>query len=323
MPLDVSHFVLDLYALAPGTPSPGYCEAVLELLRRTVPFDSGLWATFTRTAGGPRPHWSHLHRIPPQMVAEYERVKQHDVVNQKLIANPGRSFAVELRKAERDAHPDMVAHARRWRMEQTLATVLLESPLNLYTVICLYRADPSRPYTERERRFKQAIMPHLVAAWHRNVLQFLDAPAEERHRPPRARALIDRFGVIHNAEPGLAELFRLEQPGWEGPAIPSSLRAIAEGDRRDLPGKAVVITRLRTLEDGTLVVALRRRGRVDSLTPRELAVAREFAAGKTHRNIAGSLGTSPATVRSQLQAVYTKLGVGTKIDLARRLDDAS
>ena len=43
----------------------------------------------------------------------------------------------------------------------------------------------------------------------------------------------------------------------------------------------------------------------------------------THRNIAGSLGTSPATVRSQLQAVYTKLGVGTKIDLARRLDDAS
>jgi DNA-binding NarL/FixJ family response regulator len=57
--------------------------------------------------------------------------------------------------------------------------------------------------------------------------------------------------------------------------------------------------------------------------PRFSRITRGFAAGKTHRNIAGSLGTSPATVRSQLQSVYAKLGVGTKIDLARRLDDAS
>jgi DNA-binding CsgD family transcriptional regulator len=231
--------------------------------------------------------------------------------------------AVALRQAERKAHPEVVAHARRWRMEQTLATVVLESPLNLYTVVSLYRADPERPYAERERRFKEAVMPHLVAAWHANALQFLDAPTELRAGGPRARAVIDPFGVIHNAEPGLVELLRLEQPGWEGPTVPRSLIGIVERDRRDVAGRAVVVTRLRTLDDGTLVVSLRRRGRVDSLSARELTVAREFASGKTHTEIAGALGTSPATVRSQLQAAYTKLGVCTKVELAKSLEDAS
>ena len=323
MALDVSRFLLDLYALAPGTPHPSFVDAALTLLARSVPFDSGLWGTFTRTPDGPRPHWGHLYRLSGQMLADYERVKQHDLVNQKLIAHPGRTVAVALRQAERKAHPDIVAHARRWRMEQTLATVLLESPLNLYTVISLYRADPERPYAERERRFKQAIMPHLVAAWHTNALQFLDAPRDARGAAPRARALVDSFGVIHNAEPGLVELFRLEEPGWEGPTVPRSLAGIVEGDRRDLAGRAVVVTRLRRLEDGTLVLSLRRRGRVDSLSARERTVAREFASGKTHTEIAGALGTSPTTVRSQLQAIYTKLGVCTKVELARHLEDAA
>lgn len=323
MPLDLGRFLLDLYALAPGTPSAAFCGAALELLQRSVPFDSGLWGIFTRTPGGPRQHSAHLHRIPAQMLVDYERVKQHDIVNQKLIAGPGRTLAVALRRAERRAHPDVVAHARRWGMEHTLATVLLESPVNLYTVIALYRADEARPYTERERRFKQTIMPHLVAAWHMNALQLLDAPERPGSGAPRARAIVDRFGIVHNADPGLADLIRREVPRWEGPTLPPALLGVASGDGQEHHGNAIVVTRVQTLEDGTSVVVLRPRSRVDSLSARERAVAREFAAGRTHTQIAASLGTSPATVRSQLQSVYVKLGVGTKVDLAKRLEDVS
>ena len=40
------------------------------------------------------------------------------------------------------------------------------------------------------------------------------------------------------------------------------------------------------------------------------------------KQIAQALGVSPATVRNQLQKVYAKLGVGTKLALARVLQDA-
>jgi DNA-binding CsgD family transcriptional regulator len=51
-----------------------------------------------------------------------------------------------------------------------------------------------------------------------------------------------------------------------------------------------------------------------------LAVAREFASGKTYKEIARLLGTSPATVRTQIQVVYTKLGVRTKVELITQVE---
>jgi DNA-binding CsgD family transcriptional regulator len=55
-----------------------------------------------------------------------------------------------------------------------------------------------------------------------------------------------------------------------------------------------------------------------TLTPREHEVLGWVAAGKTDRDIAALLGTSPGTVRKQLQRVYTKLGVETRTAAAMR-----
>jgi len=75
---------------------------------------------------------------------------------------------------------------------------------------------------------------------------------------------------------------------------------------------------LRQLPDQTFVISVRARAPIDALTRRELMVACEFASGKTYKEIAGLFGTSPATVRSQIQNVYAKLGVSTKIDLRKQ-----
>jgi len=319
--VDLNHFLLDLYKLALGTPSPEFSEAALVRLKAEAAFDSALWGTFTRTPDGPRAHSGHLHGLPPEMMVEYERVKQHDVLNQRLIERAGKTVALGLAQVKGQAHPAIVAHARRWGMEQTLATVVLESPLNLYTFVGLYRRDARRPFGERERRFKQAVMPHLVAAWHMNALHFLDAAADPPRSVRRARALIDPLGVIHNAEPQLAELLRREQPDWAGPALPPELLAAVQGPAGRYEGRAIVASLLRTLDDRTSVVTVRLRARADSLSERERAVAREFAGGKTYKEIATAFGTSPATVRSQIQAAYGKLGVSTKIVLGKQLAD--
>ena len=48
------------------------------------------------------------------------------------------------------------------------------------------------------------------------------------------------------------------------------------------------------------------------LTPREAAVLRWVAAGKTDRDVAAILGISPRTVHKHLQRIYEKLGVETR-----------
>lgn len=55
------------------------------------------------------------------------------------------------------------------------------------------------------------------------------------------------------------------------------------------------------------------------LTAAERAVAQEVARGFSNEEIATLRGSSPRTVANQMQAIFRKLGVGSRIELARRL----
>jgi DNA-binding CsgD family transcriptional regulator len=315
----LSPFLLELYKLTGRGPSLEFSRQTFDLLQHTLPFDSGLWGTFTRTADGPRPHWGYLHGLPPQMLEEYEQVKQYDVVNQQAIANCGRTLNVSLADAGPAAHPSIVGHARRWGMQHTLATMFLESPLNLFTAVCLYRKDAGRPFSEEERRFNEAIVPHLVQAWHLNAVQFLDAPSSPASGVPRARAVVDRYGVLYNVEPAFPTLLRREVADWEGPVLPSAWLPALERKNAEHRSGQLVMSIVRELPNQMFLVSLRARAPIDALSPRELMVAREFAAGKTHKEIARLFGTSPTTVRSQIRVIYTKLDVRTKVGLVREV----
>lgn len=59
---------------------------------------------------------------------------------------------------------------------------------------------------------------------------------------------------------------------------------------------------------------------LESLTPREREIAASFAGGATSRQISERLGIGQSTVRAHLCAVYSKLGVSTKVALVRALD---
>jgi DNA-binding CsgD family transcriptional regulator len=321
--LSLSDFLLELYRLTGRGPSLEFSRQSFDLLQTMLPFDSGLWGTFTRTLDGPRPHWAYVHGLPPQMLEEYERVKQYDVVNQRAVANSGRTLNVSLKEAEPAAHPSIVNHARRWGMEHTLATMFLELPLNLFTALCLYRNDPGRPFSEEERQFNEAIVPHLVQAWHLNAVQFLDAPASPASSVPRARAVVDRYGVLYNVEPALPALLRRELPAWQGPSLPKELLPALEHRDSEHRSGQLLMSIVRELPDQMYLVSVRARAPIDALSPRELMVAREFASGKTHKEIAKLFGTSPTTVRTQLRIIYTKLDVRTKVDLVRQVQQRS
>jgi DNA-binding CsgD family transcriptional regulator len=77
-----------------------------------------------------------------------------------------------------------------------------------------------------------------------------------------------------------------------------------------------------TLDDA-IELARRRRGKRgrsthgwESLTPTELSVAREIAAGRTNGAAAERLFVAPSTVKTHLERIYTKLGIRGRAALA-------
>lgn len=57
----------------------------------------------------------------------------------------------------------------------------------------------------------------------------------------------------------------------------------------------------------------------NSLSPRELEIAQSYASGASYQEIAQVLCIAPSTVRTHLAAVYRKLQVSSKLELATRL----
>ncbi|MEM7021322.1 MAG: tetratricopeptide repeat protein [Pseudomonadota bacterium] len=57
-----------------------------------------------------------------------------------------------------------------------------------------------------------------------------------------------------------------------------------------------------------------------ALSSRELEIACAYCEGATYRDVAEALSIAPSTVRTHLQTIYRKLGVSSKIQLARVLN---
>lgn len=59
----------------------------------------------------------------------------------------------------------------------------------------------------------------------------------------------------------------------------------------------------------------------DRLSTREMEIARAYAGGANYQGIAAALCIAPSTVRTHLAAIYRKLGVSSKIELHRVLEE--
>lgn len=301
-----------LYRLAKETNPSLFQEQALELVKTFVPFDASAWPTGVLIGGEVIPHTLHLNGFPDGFLQSWQAYKHQDHLIQQVMTNPGVTFNVCVRD-EFAGTEILEKHCQPNRMEQILCTSEVDSLTGLYNVIGLYRSSPDACFSEDERVLLQLLTPHLCETWKTIRIDKFRLTTASEKRDLASFAIADRKGVLHVTDHRFASMLRLDWADWNGASLPDEIlhTSASLGTYR---GKNIAVT-CQASDDFVLLVA-RRKTTLDSLSQREMQIARSFTEGNSYKEIASILAISPATVRTHISTIYLKTQVNSKIELA-------
>lgn len=313
----LSGWLLDLDGLCTGE-LDAFPKKVIESLKQFLPHQASFWGGGRMDAGVPILHYLYLNELDPASLVSWEAHKNETASTTNLLAtNAGRAFAFSAARTPDDPIFTLIFGPEG--ISDILSIYLFDEQRGLYHVISLYRRD-GVAFSEAERGLLQAAAPHLIRALRVCQIAHVKRASKPLLSGLTARAIVDMEGVLHFAEDRFVSALRTEWPDWHGPWLPVEVRNILSKDQAQahpFVGRRIVLT-----PDGNQSLRLlcaRPKLAIDELSAREREVARLFASGLKHKEIAAHLHVAPSTIRCQLNTVYTKLGINDKGALAEYL----
>ncbi|MFM0598417.1 helix-turn-helix transcriptional regulator [Paraburkholderia dilworthii] len=315
---EVNKFLIRLYEASREVELDEFQEHALTLFNGLVPFDLARWGTTALDERGAAYQTPWFYKDPPESLQDYNEFREQDTAAVLVLSNPDRTLNFPLADYYSESCAGLRAYQRRYQHAHALITSHLNRVTGLYDALSTYGAHTNRSFTEAQRQLTELVFPHL-----REALRINQSLHVERMRPRAdgyqwAMAICDAAGRLRFVEPQFTELLLLEWPTGPRQGLPVELTRIASSTPEARFVGNVVVFCIKVIHQSAFIRA-RRRMPVDSLSRRELDVARQVAAGLTHKEIAKVLRISPATVRHHIQAVHERAGVHNNAELATQL----
>jgi len=309
-----SNALLALYEAAENVPAVAFVRAAVHVLRPLFRHDAAILCTADISATGRVDHFvDHIIVCghDDSMPEEYVRVPDH--------SHAVRSLTLSLPEPLCCDFPALLQHERLPAMEklvrkQALQHVMLFGSADTNERLqwaALFRRAPGG-FTREESLDLLTLWPHIERCLRINRARHLES--QIRRHESRAAALINRRGFVEAADPRFSELHALEWPSsLPGRLAGPVLESLCAG--RDYEGAHIRIALC--AQDDLFLCKAFEKNLLSALTPAELAVAREFSRGLTHKAVALNLGVSENTVRSHIKHVYDKLAIHNKARLVQ------
>lgn len=288
--------------------------ASLLLLHDCFQFDAAVWGA-SQHYPNPGMHImsAHIEGMPRTFLDDYIPLLSHDPIMHSLLAGMNHPFVADLQFYYQELNLTALADfARQYRLHRIMTFGDRPSPEQPTRWIMLFK-DGQSGFTSSQQKRLANLWPHLSQA--SSMCEARGLLLRKLVPPRSASALLGSCGEIEFADLRFVELLQLEWPGLD---ISSIAKLVQEQllQTRTFRGKCIEIAM--APESGTVCQARPTTG-IRIMTPRETLVARRFAAGLSHKEVARELGISPHTVRTQLMHVYAKLRLHDKGALANYL----
>lgn len=325
-----SSTVRDLYALAEYASPDQFVSRAIGLMQMWIRFDGAIFGTGEKVSLQSVTMLESAIAAPaatvPESVLSRAQFRDDPVALgfRNAPLSPTRGGIRELYRKSRDGRParqPQAASVRSLAEELGLCHLMVHgddpSKVKPARWIVLYRQHDVR-FAETDAACLHGLWIHLSRAMAINRERTLERLSTTSNRRDNAGAsgLITEEGQIEIADQRFFDLLEREWPDTAPDYIPvPALEVLNQG--KVYRGAQIEISMQR--QSGGNLCRVRPIDVMELLTPREFVVARRFAAGMSHKQIARELGVSHHTVRNQLAHLYRKLNLHDKASLAQYL----
>ncbi len=282
----------------------------LEQVCSVIHFDSAWWGNASMEP--PKIHWIHLYNCDAAIMEDYPPYLEEDFFRAALMANPGAAInSIDLITRARYLRTALYRNVgKRYRVEWSLGTLLVDKASSLTEFLTLWRHDPKKPFSEAERKTKELLMPHLAEAFRAVRLRHF---LKEKEAPGKTWALADDQGFLREASPAFLARMQSQWPGWHGNRLPEPLAGcVIAGSPYRSKTFAVDLKQ----SDNLRFLEVKEKSALDKLSAREHEIVTRYALGETYQAIALAVKLSPATVRNHISRCFKKLNVNNKAEMA-------
>lgn len=325
---DIGRVILDLYREAQEAGADSFPQEAFKRLEKFIRFDSCGISTFCLMAQGRHSLISQFsisvavgeHAAlrdefvdVPQVVGN-DGLLSRDPVFSKAVGHVGKSHRLEWEEI-----PDgpLREYAKRWEGVNAMAMVT-SAPGQTVTSFSLWRAHVGNSFSAGDEALADVLLPHITQAI--SINRKIAVTALTGGSKQTCSLIADHQGLIHHIDDLALSLLRREYPGWLSAHLPQDLLdSLASSSTQRHVGRLVIITLRR---QGTILVcAIQSRIAGEKLTPAEMCVVSTVVKHDSYKEAARRLGVSPATIRNHLHAIYGKLNIRSKSDLAKAFRD--
>lgn len=311
----LNQYLLHLYAAAAEMNPVRYAEWAVGNICELLDASKAWWGIISNSSTGLKINGSFRYNLPTawDMALDFSRNDDLAAKYAELCTNHTRICRVE----DVDKGGTMIVLAETFDIGRCLSAAIELTDKSTFMVISLYRDTRQPVFTHEELLIFELVLPHLQNSWMQNLRESLKADAAENGFWT-SRAFIDLHGTLIRGDDGFARVVTNHWPAWRGSSLPLHLHRAVERSMA-LSGAWVAGGGwgVRAMPAGLLrLVELRENTLLDRLSPREFEVARLYADGASHKEIAQLTSLKPATIRSYIQDIYSKLDVDNKAVLA-------
>lgn len=307
---DFSDLILRLTRSAVELPPREHQAHLIKMLSGLTEFDASWWGWSNFAAGRTTLVNTGTFNLPRTFESAVRAVSGLDP-----FIRHGRRLEVFAKSIEADA-PGLEPEFRSFMSAFGLGAIMnghcrLRGETEFNFFMSLYRPVGAPGFTAGETADFRMILRHLEQSLS------LSLRAELRALAPAdgEAALLSNNGVIARATRGFRNRVEAEHP------LAAKREAILvqlAGAERIWTGQRITLASQR-YSPGLMLVRLTPADLTSRLTPEERKVCDLLMTGKTMRQIADLKGVSLNTVRNQVAAIYRKIGVSGKLELAQKL----